>query len=127
MLAAIQTTIEIFMEYYFIRYILVPELTESTINTASVQVYFGKDNDTWLALPTTTVASTNYFMGYSTSVNSVQVLWDYNGIGIGENPNAFFGITSLFKVVIIPPARKANPDLDLTNYKEVKKRFNLNH
>ncbi|MES2141103.1 MAG: hypothetical protein V4511_15460 [Bacteroidota bacterium] len=104
----------------------VPELTSGNINTAAVQVYFGLDNTNWTALPNTVVSSTNYFMGYMTTVGTVQVNWDYNGIGIGSSPNTFYSATSLFKVVVIPPAAiVANPDLDLNNYNTVKAKFNI--
>lgn len=104
----------------------VPEITSSNINSAAVQVYFSKDNSSWTALPNTEVASTNYFMGYITSVGSVEITWIYNGVGIGSSPNSFYSATSLFKVVVIPPAAiTANPDLDLNNYNKVKITFNL--
>lgn len=106
--------------------ISVPELTSSNINSAAVQVYFSIDNTNWTALPNTVVLSTNYFMGYITSVGTVDVTWDYNGIGIGSSPNSVYSATSLFKVVVIPPAAIiANPDLDLNNYNKVKMKFNL--
>lgn len=104
----------------------VPEITSDNISSAAVQVYFSIDNSSWTALPNTVVASTNYFMGYITAVSTVQVNWDYNGIGIGSSPNSFYSATSLFKVVVIPPAAiAANPDLDLNNYNKVKLKFNL--
>lgn len=104
----------------------VPEITSDNISSAAIQVYFSIDNANWTALPNTVVASTNYFMGYITAVSTVQVNWDYNGIGIGSSPNSFYSATSLFKVVVIPPAAiTANPDLDLNNYDKVKTTFNL--
>ncbi|MES2285436.1 MAG: hypothetical protein V4547_07085 [Bacteroidota bacterium] len=104
----------------------VPEITASNINSAAIQVYFSKDNNSWTALPNTVVASTNYFMGYITSVGTVEITWVFNGAGTGNSPNAFFSATSLFKVVVIPPAAiVANPDLDLNNYNAVKAKFNI--
>lgn len=103
-----------------------PEITASNVNSAAIQVYFSKDNNSWTALPNTAVASTNYFMGYITSVSTVEITWVYNGSGIGNSPNTFYSATSLFKVVVIPPAAiTANPDLDLNNYNKVKVGFNL--
>ena len=105
----------------------VPELNSSNINSASVQVYWGTVSNNWLALPYTYVTSTtNYFMGYLTTVNLVEVRWDYNGAGIGSDPNTVFGSAVQIKVVVIPPAAMvANPHLDLKNYQEVAKQFNL--
>lgn len=104
----------------------VPEITTGNNSSASIQVYFSIDNNSWVALPNTVVASSNYFMGYITSAGIVEVTWDYNGVGIGSSPNTFYSATSLFKVVVIPPATiVANPDLDLNNYNKVKTKFNL--
>ena len=104
----------------------VSELTSSNINSASVQVYFGTVSNNWVALPYTQVSSTNYFMGYITAINTVEITWVYNGGGIGSSPNSFYGTNTQFKVVIIPPAMiKANPDLDFKNYNEVKTRFSI--
>jgi len=104
----------------------VPELTLSNINSAAVQAYFGTVSNNWIALPYTHIASTNYFMGYLTTTGLVEVRWDYNGIGIGSDPNSVFGATSQIKIVVIPPAMLAShPDVDLKNYEEVKRTFNL--
>lgn len=104
----------------------VPEITLDNINSASIQVYFGIVNNNWIALPTTVVASTDYYMGYLTTVGIVEIRWDYNGIGIGSDPNTFYSATAKFKVVIIPPAMmRVNPNLDLKNYNAVKAKLNL--
>lgn len=105
----------------------VPELTSENINTASVQVYFSTVDNNWIAMPFTQLASTNYFMGHISTINKIQVNWDYNGIGLGDDPNEYYGISnSKFKVVIIPPAiLKQYPDLDLNNYNVVKQTLQL--
>lgn len=104
-----------------------PELTADNLNSASVQAYFQKTANTWIAIPTTFYNTpSNYYMGYSTTIGNVKINWIYNGAGSGNDPNTHFGITSQFKVVIIPPAMiTANSDLDLKNYQAVKDRFNL--
>ena len=104
-----------------------PELTSNTINSASVQVYLGLGNDVWRAIPTTQLNSFgNYYMGFVTAVNTVEVFWDYNNSGIGDNPNIFYGVVCQFKVVIIPSsAIKAYPNLDLKDYNAVKEIFKL--
>ncbi|MGZ4075219.1 MAG: hypothetical protein ACXVDZ_17005 [Bacteroidia bacterium] len=104
-----------------------PELTASNINTASVQVYFGTVANTWTALPFTEYATFNYWMKYITTVNNVEIQWWHNTTTLGSDPVAYYsGATSLFKVVVIPPAMiAAHPDLDLKNYNMVKTTFNL--
>ena len=100
----------------------VPAITSTAQNSGAINVYLSTDNGTnWFALPYTFVASTNYFMGFVTSL----VQWIYNGIGNGSNPNSVFGSTSQFKVVVIPPAM-VKPDVNPNNYLEVKKAYNLN-
>jgi hypothetical protein len=113
---------------YWYKQLSVPELTSSNINSASVQVYWGTVSNNWIAVPYTYVASTNYFMNYLTTVNLVEVRWTYNGIGNGNSPNTELngGSPVQIKVVVIPPAlKKANPDVDLNDYKAVKSRFGL--
>ncbi len=103
----------------------VPALTSSNIDSAAVQVYASTGGN-WIALPYTEVASTNYFMGFNTGINNVQVTWIYNGLGLGSSPNSFYTATLRIKVVVIPPSvRKANPDIDYNNYNEVSTTFNL--
>ncbi len=105
----------------------VPELTTSNINSASVQVYWGTADNNWLALPYTYVGTTsgNYFMNFLTTVNLVEVRWQYNLAGIGDSPTSVLGDVK-FKVVVIPPSvLKTYPDLDLNNYREVKETLHL--
>ncbi|MGL4597217.1 MAG: hypothetical protein ACRCYO_06805 [Bacteroidia bacterium] len=103
-----------------------PELTSENINTAAVLVYF-KTTGSWWALPYTEVASTNYFMTCRSNVSTIGVNWIYNGLlSNGDDPTTYYGTTLTYKVVIIPDqARKANPDIDWTNYEVVKTRFDL--
>lgn len=105
----------------------VPELTSSNINTASVQVYFGTVSNTWTAMPFTQYATINYWMNFVTTIGNIDVQWWYNGAGTGSSPVSYYsGLTSQFKVVIIPPSMMvANPDVNWKNYEEVKSRFNL--
>lgn len=111
---------------YWYAHLSVPELTSDNINTASVQVYFSTVANNWQAMPFTYVASTNHFMNYITSIGQVEVDWEYNGVGSGSSPVTIYGATSMFKVVVIPPAaKKANPNINLNDYNEVKKAFDL--
>jgi hypothetical protein len=102
----------------------VPEITSDNINSAGIQVYIGTASNTWLAIPYTYMASTNYFWGFVTTVNSVEVRWEYNGIGIGSDPNTIYGATVQVKVVIIPPAM-IKPNVNHQNYAEVKSAYKL--
>lgn len=84
--------------------ISVPELTSDNIKSASVNVYFSKDNGTtWIAVPFTQYSSgSNYLMGYNTKAGQVEITWIYNfTMGQGDDPNEYFGTTAQFKVVII--------------------------
>ncbi len=112
-------------KYYTV--LSVPSITADNINTASVQAYFSTIDNSWLAMPFTKVASTDYYMGYTSSVGVVQINWDYNGLGIGDDPNTFYGVSSCkFKVVVIPPAiLKQYPTVNMNNYSEVKEAFQL--
>ncbi len=107
-------------------FLTVSDLTTSNINSAAVQLFFGTTNNNWVAVPYTEIATSNYFMGFITSPNYIQVTWE-NNISLGNNPNIFYSITTVnFKVVIIPPtARLSHPNLDLNNYNEIKKAFKL--
>jgi len=104
-----------------------PEITPSNINTASVQVYFGNVADNWEAVPFTVVNSSgNYFMSDITYIGGVEIQWEYNGVGLGSNPNSLYSATSQFKVVVIPPALiQQHPDVNLKDYSAVKRAFNL--
>lgn len=106
----------------------VPALDPDNINTAAVMVYFGSGTNTWTAAPNTYYNSSgNYFSGFVTTVGNVKVTWIYNGVGSGNDPNAFFGTTTTaIKVVVIPPAGlAAHPEVDLKNYDQVMSTFNI--
>jgi hypothetical protein len=66
-------------------------------------------------------------MGFNTRTGSVQVTWVYDSqFSAGDDPNEYYGTTVRYKIVVIPESqRKANPDLDLTNYEAVKATFHL--
>lgn len=103
-----------------------PELTTDNINSASVQVYWSTVNDTWVALPYTYIGTANnYFMGFATMVNMVEIRWDCNSmVSIGSSPNSVLGAIVQIKVVVIPPAQK-KLDVNHNNYIEVKSAYNL--
>lgn len=103
-----------------------PELTTDNINSASVQVYWSTVNGTWVAVPYTYIGTTNnYFMGFASMVNNIEIRWDCNSlVTIGSNPNSILGGTVQIKVVVIPPAQK-KLNINLSNYSEVKAAYNL--
>ncbi len=103
-----------------------PELTADNINSASVQVYWSTGNNTWVALPYTYIGTTNnYFMGFATMVNNVEIRWDCNSlVTIGSSPNSILDGTVQIKVVIIPPAQKKS-NINHNNYNEVKAAYDI--
>lgn len=107
----------------------VPEITSDNFNSAAIMVYFSTSNGKWTALPFTQYNSpSNYFMGFNTSVGNVQVTWIYDSsLSSGSNPNNYYGVTALqCKVVVIPKAAKeAHPNVNLSNYIEVREAFEL--
>jgi len=116
----------------YINDLIVPELTSSNINSASVNVYFSiDDGGNWTALPYTQYngSSPNYFMNFTTRIHYVRISWIYNTfLSEGRDPNKYYGKTVQFKVVVTSStARQANSDVDFNNYNEVKERFNLSN
>ncbi|MCA6361761.1 MAG: hypothetical protein IM638_01870 [Bacteroidetes bacterium] len=106
--------------------VAVDGLTTNNIDQAAVLVYF-KVATAWRALPYTEVASTNYFMNYYSFAGRVEVIWEYNGVfGSGDSPNVYYGTNVKLKIVVLSNSqRRANPDLDWSDYEAVKQRFNL--
>lgn len=103
-----------------------PELTSGNINNAAILVYVSDTQNTWVPVPATIVNSTNYFWNYAATIGSVELRWEYNGIGNGSNPNTYYSTTVKAKVVVIPSARVIqNPNLNLKDYEAVKKAFDL--
>lgn len=114
--------------YYYLN-LNVPDLTATNINAAAVMVYFNKGtSNSWIALPYTQYDSPyDYFMGFNTSSGNVQITWVYDSsLSSGSNPNVYYATTVKFKVVVIPPAIiKQYPNINLNNYNEVMKTFNI--
>jgi hypothetical protein len=106
----------------------IPDITSANINSIGVMVYFSTVQDNWVAVPYTQYHSPyDYHMGFITGIGKVKITWFYDSsLSDGIDPNAYYGTTVKYKIVLIPLAdRKANPDLDLTDYEAVKKRFHL--
>lgn len=104
----------------------VSALTATNLTSSAVEVFFSTNNGTnWYAVPYTAVGSTNYFMGFATGANLVEVQWTYNGAGNGSDPNTYFGVTAvLYKIVVIPPAMKI-PNVNTHDYNTLKAVYNL--
>lgn len=95
------------------------KITSDVISNGAVMVYLGDGSgNLWIAMPFS--RSGLEFM-YGIEPSNVQVdISQSNGL-MPNNPGG-----QQFKVVIIPPSgMKANPNVDLTNYNEVAKVFNL--
>lgn len=97
-------------------------LTSSTINSGAMMLYEGGSGN-WLAVPYTfsigtTGISFNSF--YEVIPNSITV---YNQLSDGSNPSP--GAVQ-YRLVCIPPAGlAAHPEVDLKNYEQVAKAFDL--
>ena len=103
----------------------VSALTSSIQNGGAIETFLSTDGGTdWSALPFTQFISggSNYMWTYTTSVGNVEVIWTYNGIGLGSDPNTIYGVSSCeFKVVCIAPAAmKKYPNANWKDYKQVK-------
>ncbi len=89
-----------------------PNITQAIVNNGAVQVYVQGDPGVWMALPLTISGS---YIVYDYQLNYVRIITD-------SQPTTL----ERFKVVAIASsARLANPDVDYTNYEEVKATFNL--
>ena len=111
---------------YYYTQLAFPELNATNINSAAVEVFFGTAANTWTALPYTYVSTiNNYFMGFITSVSTVEVRWTCNSsFTIGSDPNSIFSTTVQVKVVVIPPGMK-KPNVNYHSYEEIKAAHNL--
>ena len=113
---------------YYYENLYVPELTTQNIDSALVMVYFSTISSNWLALPYTQYNSpSDYYMGFVTSSDTVQVTWVYDGsLSSGKDPNTYYQTTVKCKVVVIPPnERRAHPNVNHHDYAEVKAAYNL--
>jgi len=93
----------------------IPTITSTVLNSGSINTYLSADGgQSWIALPT-----------YANPV-SMLVVYQVSTVGIAAVGGTSAPTATLFKVVIIPSsARIANPNIDYTNYYEVKGAFNL--
>lgn len=105
----------------------VAEITADNLNSVAVMVYYSVSQGVWISVPNTVYGTLHdYHMGFLTSAGRVEVTWFYDGTSSGSDPNAYYSTNVQCKVVVIPESeRKANPDIDLTNYEQVKARFKL--
>jgi hypothetical protein len=64
-------------------------------------------------------------MGFVSSIGNIQVTWVYDSsLSSGSDPNTYYGTTIKCKVVIIPPATE-KAKVNMNNYQEVKRAYNL--
>jgi hypothetical protein len=104
----------------------VSALNSKAQDSAAVEVFLSTNGGTtWVDLPYTFVNSTNYFMGFTTNTNQVEIQWTYNGVGNGSDPCTALQIsTCKFKVVVIPSGM-VKPNVNPHNYNEVKQAYGL--
>lgn len=97
----------------------ISQINASVMNSGTVNVFMGDGTGTnWVSLPSAySMAQWNY--SYTNSqISFFETLSNGNA---PANPG-----TLQFKVIVIPPAVKAaNPNLNYSNYNEVKTKFNL--
>jgi hypothetical protein len=99
----------------------VSALTPDILSGGAVEVYLSINGGTnWVALPFTQYASTDYIWTYVTGDFLVEPHWEYNGVGLGSDPNTVYGTTCEFNVVCIAPATiNAHPNTNWKNAAEV--------
>lgn len=99
-------------------------ITQDIINTGSVHVFMQSTTNTgvWLNMPWTEFNSTyssNYNFNYS--LNSLRIFKQDSDLTTPANPGSRF-----FKIVVIASSGKlAHPEVDYTNYEEIKEAFDL--
>lgn len=101
-------------------------MTQSVVSSYLVMAYFSPDNSIWQPMPVTIPLGDDTYP-YSETINYAYSL---NTIIFGIYDNDFLTLqpdaTMYFKVVAVSPqAGAAHPNVDLTNYSEVKEAFNL--
>ncbi len=100
-------------------------ITQVIVDKGVIMVYVSDDNGGWIALPTTE-SGTGYSatIGFQFSVGSVSIF--INGYDdSGSTVAADFNGTVIRVVAIAASNRVDNPNVNLSNYEEVKKAFNL--
>lgn len=89
-----------------------PNITQAIVDNGAVQVYLQGDPGVWIALPL--------------SFSGLEIVYDYQVNFIRITASSQPPTQQTFKVVAIASsARLANPNVDYTNYEEVKATFNL--
>jgi hypothetical protein len=98
-------------------------ITQDVVDNGYVEVYLSNENRGWIALPITMPITSTYATTY-TPVHYLGgiTVWAYDtDTQQTDDPGA-----TTFKIVIISAvARQANPTLNVKNYEEVKRAFNL--
>lgn len=98
-------------------------ITQEIIDRGAVLVYVNTGNS-WLQLPATFYQSASYSSTILVAnfTGGVAITFTDSDLVQPANPGPL-----TFKIVVIAPSQRiANPDLDYTNYEEVKNRFHLN-
>lgn len=97
----------------------VSAITSNVVANGTIQVFLGDGTgNTWSAMPFS-YTSVEYNYSYSVGQVVIQVTQG-NGV-LPSNPGA-----QQYKIVVIPPAaRKANPHVNLHDYNEITKTFNV--
>jgi len=101
------------------------DITQSIADNGFVMVYLSNGSGGWQALPYSTITSASFFSTWNFVyyLNGVTLYKTDSDLTQPSNPG-----TRTYKVVAASEAgRIANPNVDWTNYEQVKKTFNLNN
>ena len=114
------------VNFHFESNVLWGEITQEIVDNGAVMVYFKFIGSDWIALPFT-ISDDNYSslnMNYYFSVGEVNIQATGFDDLIDYNASDFNG-TTVRVVVITQEGRMSHPNVDLSNYEEVKRVFNL--
>ena len=99
------------------------KITQDVIDNGAVMVYISNGSGGWIALPCTLPQTASYASTYSYVLHSGGVtVWKTDTDLLTLDPGAY----GVFKIVVLSQhGLKQHPDLNLTDYEEVKKELNL--
>lgn len=99
------------------------DITQNIVDNGAVHTYMSNGSGGWEPLPLTLYPSSTYSRTYTAVhyLNGVTLWVNDSDLNLPSDPG-----TRSFKVVAVAASAKiANPDVDYTNYEEVKQTFNL--
>lgn len=112
--------------YYYVE-ISIPEITAQIVQDGTVMVYYKESNDFYYALPSTFNWYSSYLGYYYHTTLRFSFKTGIVRIEIEDsNMNTYRPESTVeFKIVVIAGSTLKNLSIDLTNYQDVKERFDL--